>query len=148
MSKKYHGDEDYIIKWDSILLEKGLQYEEEPVAILDHDGRKLRNKEIKSMKVQWKHRLIEEGTWETEKDMRSKCVVKWELETQIPSFCLHASCQGGINPSMAEPLWRDELCRAGQSRNKSGKNSNFVIFCKTSFLRAKGRAMAILDIFP
>ncbi|KAH0695903.1 hypothetical protein KY289_013385 [Solanum tuberosum] len=35
MLKKYHGDGDYIIKWDSVLLDKDLQYEEEPVAILD-----------------------------------------------------------------------------------------------------------------
>ncbi|XP_049405229.1 uncharacterized protein LOC125868674 [Solanum stenotomum] len=50
--KKYHGDRDYIIKWESVLLDKDLQYEEEPVAILDRDVRKLRTKEIKSMKVQ------------------------------------------------------------------------------------------------
>ncbi|KAK4713718.1 hypothetical protein R3W88_019625 [Solanum pinnatisectum] len=51
MLKKYHGDEDYIIKWDSVLLDKDLQYEEEPVAILDRDVRKLRTKEIESVKV-------------------------------------------------------------------------------------------------
>ncbi|XP_049365179.1 uncharacterized protein LOC125829996 [Solanum verrucosum] len=44
-------------------------YGEEPVAILDLDVRKLRTKEIKSVKVQWKHSLVEEATWETEKDM-------------------------------------------------------------------------------
>ncbi|KAK4737630.1 hypothetical protein R3W88_001327 [Solanum pinnatisectum] len=52
MLKKYHGDADYMIKWDSVLLDKHLQYEEEPVAILDRDVQKLRTKEIKSMKVQ------------------------------------------------------------------------------------------------
>ncbi|WMV25988.1 hypothetical protein MTR67_019373 [Solanum verrucosum] len=62
--KKYHGDEDYIIKWDSVLLDKDLQYEEEPVAILDRDVRKLRTNDIKSVKVQWKHHPIEEATWE------------------------------------------------------------------------------------
>ncbi|KAK4706585.1 hypothetical protein R3W88_033848 [Solanum pinnatisectum] len=62
MLKRYHGDGDYIIKWDSIVLEKDLQYEEEPIAILDRDVRKLRTKEIKSVKVQWKHRPVEEAT--------------------------------------------------------------------------------------
>uniref|UniRef100_M1D494 'chromo' domain containing protein n=1 Tax=Solanum tuberosum TaxID=4113 RepID=M1D494_SOLTU len=52
MLKRYQGDEDYIIKWDSIVLDKDLQYEEEPIAILDHDVRKLRTKENKSVKVQ------------------------------------------------------------------------------------------------
>ena len=30
----------------------------------------LRTKEVKSVKVQWKHHPIEEATWETEKDMQ------------------------------------------------------------------------------
>ncbi|WMV33471.1 hypothetical protein MTR67_026856 [Solanum verrucosum] len=62
MLKRYHGDGDYIIKWDSVVLDKDLQYEEEPVAFFYHDVRKLRNKEIKSVKVQWKHRSVEEAT--------------------------------------------------------------------------------------
>ncbi|WMV18915.1 hypothetical protein MTR67_012300, partial [Solanum verrucosum] len=50
--ERYHGDRDYIIKWDSIVLDKDLQYAEEPVVVLDRDVHKLRNKEIKAMKVQ------------------------------------------------------------------------------------------------
>ncbi|KAK4713649.1 hypothetical protein R3W88_019556 [Solanum pinnatisectum] len=42
MLKRYHGDDDYIIKYDSIVLDKDLQYEEESIAILDRDVRKLR----------------------------------------------------------------------------------------------------------
>ncbi|KAK4729793.1 hypothetical protein R3W88_022781 [Solanum pinnatisectum] len=56
----YHCDGDYIIKWDSVFLDKDLSYEEESIAILDRDIRKLRTKEIKSVKVQWKHRPVEE----------------------------------------------------------------------------------------
>ncbi|KAK4708550.1 hypothetical protein R3W88_029475 [Solanum pinnatisectum] len=62
MLKRYHGDRYYIIKWDSIVLDKDLQYEEEPIAILDRDVHKLRTKEIKSVKVQWNHRPVEEAT--------------------------------------------------------------------------------------
>ncbi|WMV19196.1 hypothetical protein MTR67_012581 [Solanum verrucosum] len=69
MLESYHSDGDYIIKWDSIVLDKDLQYEKEPVAILDRDVRKFRTKEINSVKVQWKHRPVEEATWETEKNM-------------------------------------------------------------------------------
>ncbi|XP_055835228.1 uncharacterized protein LOC129903708 [Solanum dulcamara] len=72
MLKKYHGDGDYIIKWDLILLDKKLQYEEEPIAILDYDVQKLRTKEINMVKVQWKHHSIEESTSETKKYMRDK----------------------------------------------------------------------------
>ncbi|WMV36715.1 hypothetical protein MTR67_030100 [Solanum verrucosum] len=72
MLKRYHGDGDYIIKCDAIVLDKDLQYEEEPIAILNCDVHMLRTKEIKSVKVQWKHRPVEEATWETERDMRDK----------------------------------------------------------------------------
>ncbi|WMV46236.1 hypothetical protein MTR67_039621 [Solanum verrucosum] len=71
MLKRYHGYGDYIIKWDSIMLDKDLQYYEEAIAILDRDVWKLRTKEIKSMKFQWKHRPIKEATWENEKAMRT-----------------------------------------------------------------------------
>ena len=33
--KRYHGDGNYIIRWDSVLLDENLSYEEESVAILD-----------------------------------------------------------------------------------------------------------------
>ncbi|WMV29867.1 hypothetical protein MTR67_023252 [Solanum verrucosum] len=68
--KRYHGDRNYIIKWDSTLLDKDLQYEKESVAILDLDVRKLRTKKIKFVQDQWKHCPIEQATWETVKDIR------------------------------------------------------------------------------
>ena len=52
MLKRYHGDGNYIIRWDSVLLDENLTYEEEPVAILDREVRKLRSREIASIKVQ------------------------------------------------------------------------------------------------
>jgi len=51
------------------VLDKDLQYKQEPIAILDRDVRKLWTKEIKSVKVQWKYHPVEEATWETERDM-------------------------------------------------------------------------------
>ena len=58
MLKRDHGDENYIIRWDSVLLYENLSYEEEPVAILDREVRKLRSREIVSIKVQWKNRSV------------------------------------------------------------------------------------------
>jgi hypothetical protein len=72
MLKKYHGDGNYIIRWDSVLLDENLSYEEEPIAILDREVRKLRSREIASVKVQWRNRPIEESTWEIEADMRGR----------------------------------------------------------------------------
>ena len=49
-----------------------MPYEEEPIAILDREVRKLRSREIASVKVQWKNRSVEESTWEKEADMEEK----------------------------------------------------------------------------
>ncbi|XP_060183020.1 uncharacterized protein LOC132612972 [Lycium barbarum] len=71
MLKKYHSNGSYVIRRDSMLLDQNLIFEKEPIAILDRQVQKLRSKEIASVKVQWRHRHIEEVTWETESDMRS-----------------------------------------------------------------------------
>ena len=70
MLKRYRGDGNYIIRWDSVLLDGDLSYEKESVAILDREIRKLRSREIASIKVQWKNRPVEESTWENEADMQ------------------------------------------------------------------------------
>ncbi|XP_069149236.1 uncharacterized protein [Solanum lycopersicum] len=44
----------------------------EPIAILDREVRKLRSKDIASIKVQWKDRPVEESTWESEVDMKER----------------------------------------------------------------------------
>ena len=72
MLKRYHGDGNYIIRWDSVLLYENLSYEEDPVAILDREVRKLRLREIASIKVQWKIWPVEESTWEKEADMQER----------------------------------------------------------------------------
>ncbi|XP_060177851.1 uncharacterized protein LOC132607790 [Lycium barbarum] len=72
MLKKYHSDGSYIIHWDSIFLDENLSYEKEPIAILDRQVTKLRLKEITSVKVQRKHRPVEEAIWVTEFDMRTR----------------------------------------------------------------------------
>ena len=60
--KSYNGDEDHIIKWGWIILDKYLQYEEQPIVILECDMPKLRRNEIKSVNVQWKNRPVEQAT--------------------------------------------------------------------------------------
>ena len=72
MLKRYHGDGNYIIRWDSVLLDENLSYEKEPVAILGREVRKLISREIESIKVQWMNQPVEESTWEKEADMREK----------------------------------------------------------------------------
>ena len=64
------GMETTLSVWDSVLLDENLSYEEEPVAILDREVRKLRSREIASIKCHWKNRPVEEATWEKEADMQ------------------------------------------------------------------------------
>ena len=65
-------DESHVISLDSVELGPDLTFEEEPIAMLDRQVRKLRTKEIASVKVTWKHRLVGEATWENESDMRAR----------------------------------------------------------------------------
>ncbi|XP_055824419.1 uncharacterized protein LOC129892937 [Solanum dulcamara] len=65
-------DESHVISHDSVELSAYLTYEEEPVAILDRQVRKLRTKEITSVNVQWQHRPVGEATWELESDTRAR----------------------------------------------------------------------------
>ena len=62
MLRKYIPDESHVISLDSVELGPDLTYEEEPIAILDKQIRKLRTKELVSVKVQWKHRSVREAT--------------------------------------------------------------------------------------
>ncbi|WMV41311.1 hypothetical protein MTR67_034696 [Solanum verrucosum] len=72
LSSRYIGTFEVLKCVDSVLLDENLSYEEESVAILDREVRKLRSKEIASIKVQWKNRLVEESTWESEADMHER----------------------------------------------------------------------------
>ncbi|WMV49861.1 hypothetical protein MTR67_043246, partial [Solanum verrucosum] len=54
MMKRYHGDGDYIIKWDLILLDKDLQYEDESVVIL---VRTVTQKADKNESTQYKRQI-------------------------------------------------------------------------------------------
>ena len=97
MLKRYHGDGNYIIRWDSVLLDENLSYEEEPVAILDREVRKLRSREIASIKVQWKNRPVEEATWEKEADMQERYPHLFK-DSGTPSRPCFSSCdRSGMN---------------------------------------------------
>ena len=54
------------------MLDENLSYKKEPIAILDREIRKLRSREVASIKVQWKNRPVEEATWEKEADIQER----------------------------------------------------------------------------
>ncbi|XP_070020405.1 uncharacterized protein [Nicotiana sylvestris] len=66
------GDPSIIMPVETIEVNEELSYEEVPISILDRQVRKLKNKEIASVKVLWQNQKVEEATWEAEKEMRKK----------------------------------------------------------------------------
>ncbi|XP_073035396.1 uncharacterized protein [Primulina eburnea] len=70
MLRKYEPDPSHVLDISEVQLDSDVSYVERPVCILDQSERKLRNKLIPMVKVQWEHRGVEEATWETERHMR------------------------------------------------------------------------------
>ena len=72
MLRKYMPDPSHVIMPQTIQLDENLSYVEEPIAIVDRQVKKLRSKEVPSVKVIWRNHSREEATWELEDLMRSK----------------------------------------------------------------------------
>ncbi|XP_010314392.1 uncharacterized protein [Solanum lycopersicum] len=72
MLKKCQLGGAHVIQWDSVFLDHNLTFEEESTTMLDRKIRKLRSKKIASVTVHWKNRPVEEATWETKSDMKSR----------------------------------------------------------------------------
>ena len=70
MLRRYRSDPTHIIQAEKIELQPDLSYEEEPVAILAHEVKELRNKRVPLVKVLWRNHSTEEATWKSEEVMR------------------------------------------------------------------------------
>ncbi|WMV32743.1 hypothetical protein MTR67_026128 [Solanum verrucosum] len=71
MLKKCVGDPTSIVSLECLGVDESLSYQEVLVEILDRQFKKLRNKEIVSVKVLWRNQLVEGATLEIEADMVS-----------------------------------------------------------------------------
>ena len=60
------------LSYTEIELESDLSYAEKPTKILAERWKQLRNRAIKYYKVQWKHHIEREATWEIEDDLRGE----------------------------------------------------------------------------
>ncbi|WMV50607.1 hypothetical protein MTR67_043992 [Solanum verrucosum] len=72
MLKKCIGDSASVITLEGLGVDESLTYEEVPVRIFDRQVKRLRSKEIASVKVLWRNYLVEGATWEAEADMKSR----------------------------------------------------------------------------
>jgi len=68
--RKCLADESMAVPYDDLEIDERLNYVEQPVAILDEKEKRLRNKTVKQVKVQWRHKRGSDVTWELESEMR------------------------------------------------------------------------------
>ncbi|XP_059289201.1 uncharacterized protein LOC132042691, partial [Lycium ferocissimum] len=72
MLRLYKPDPSHVLHHEDIEIDEALSYEEELVWILDHQVRRLRTKDVASVKVLWRNHYTEEATWEAEEDMKKR----------------------------------------------------------------------------
>nr|XP_016450971.1 PREDICTED: uncharacterized protein LOC107775729 [Nicotiana tabacum] len=70
--QKWLSDSSRITLIEDIQVTKDLSYEEVLVAILDRQVRKLRTKDVTSVKVIWRNNNVEEITWKAEEDKKTR----------------------------------------------------------------------------
>ena len=71
MLQKYTLDPAHVVDWGEIEVDTDGTFEEEPVRIMDSQDQVLQCKTVRLVKVLWKHRGVEEATWEREDTMRA-----------------------------------------------------------------------------
>ena len=70
--KKCLSDETLVTPLEEIQLDDKLNFVEEPVEIMDHEVKQLKQSRIPIVKVRWNSRRGPEFTWEREDQMRLK----------------------------------------------------------------------------
>ena len=70
--KKCVGDPASIVPLGSVVVKDSLSYADVPVETLDRQVRRLRNKEVSSVKVLWRSQFVEGATWEAKAAMKDK----------------------------------------------------------------------------
>ncbi|XP_070013771.1 uncharacterized protein [Nicotiana sylvestris] len=69
MLRKSIGDPSRVVHIKDVKVIEDLSYEEVPMAILDRQVRKLRTKDVASVKALWRNKNMEEMAWEAEEEM-------------------------------------------------------------------------------
>ncbi|GKC95511.1 hypothetical protein Tco_1160953, partial [Tanacetum coccineum] len=70
--KKCYVDEPLAIPLDGLHIDDKLHFVEEPVEIMDHEVKRLKQSRIPIIKVRWNSRRGPEFTWEHEDQFRKK----------------------------------------------------------------------------
>ena len=70
--RRYRSNTTHVLKYQEVEISENLSYIEEPVKIIGHKIKQLRNREIPLVKVLQRNHAVKEATWETEEHMRNK----------------------------------------------------------------------------
>ena len=71
MLRRYTLDLAHVVGWGEIKVDTDGTFEEGPVCILDSRDQFLRLKTVRLVRVLWRHRGVEESTWEREDTMQA-----------------------------------------------------------------------------
>ena len=71
MLRRYTPDQAHVVDWGEIEVDTDGTFEEGPVCIMDSQDQVLRRKTVRLVRVLWRHRGVEESTWENEDTMRA-----------------------------------------------------------------------------
>ena len=71
MFRRYTPDPAHVVDWGKIEVDTDGTFEEGPVCIMDSRDQVLRCKTVRLVRVLWRHRGVEESTWEHEDTMRA-----------------------------------------------------------------------------
>ena len=69
MLRRYTPDPAHVVDWGEIEVDTDETFEEGPLCIMDSRDQVLRRKTLSLVRVLWRHRGVEESTWEREDTM-------------------------------------------------------------------------------
>ncbi|XP_070057849.1 uncharacterized protein [Nicotiana tomentosiformis] len=72
LSPRCIRDPSKVIPVDNVQVTEQLSYEEAHIAILDRQVRRLRTKDVASIKVLWINNNVEDKTWEAEEEIKTR----------------------------------------------------------------------------
>ena len=71
MLRRYTLDPAHVVDWREIEVDTDGTFEEGQVCIVDSRDQVLRRKTVRLVRVLWRHRGVDESTWECEDTMRA-----------------------------------------------------------------------------
>ena len=71
MLRRYTSNQAHVVDWGETKVDTDGTFEEGPVCIMDSRDQVLQRKTVRLVRVLWRHRGVEESTWECEDTIRA-----------------------------------------------------------------------------